>query len=218
MAASTDTADELLARGIASLGLSDVVPAAAQRRLLQYLDLLEQWNRRTNLTAVRERNAMVTRHLLDSLSLLPYVGGTRLADLGSGAGLPGIPLAIARPGLHVTLVDSNGKKAHFLRAVAGALGLDAHVAQTRVEAVQGEFDTITARAFASLQDMLRWGGHLLTPDNLWLAQKGRYPEGELAALPPGYAAETLPLQVPGLDAERHLVIIRRSDTGNRTAP
>lgn len=218
MAEYTDTAAEMLSQGLEALGLAAAVPAPAQQRLLQYLNLLEHWNRRVNLTAVREREAMVTRHLLDSLTLLPHVRGTRLVDLGSGAGLPGIPLAIARPGLHVTLVDSNGKKAHFLRAAIGTLGLNARVAQTRVETIGGDFDTITARAFASLPDMLHLGGHLLTPANLWLAQKGRYPADELAGLPPGYAAETLPLQVPGLDAERHLVIIRRSDMGNRAAP
>jgi len=150
--------------------------------------------------------------------LLPHVRGTRLADLGSGAGLPGIPLALVRPDLHVTLVDSNGKKARFLQAAIDTLKLNADVAHLRVEALRGSFDTITARALASLSDMLRWGGHLLTRDNIWLAQKGRYPDAELAALPAGYAAATLPLHVPGLDAARHVVIIRRSDTGSRHAP
>lgn len=208
----------ILAAGLHALELDDTVPAATQQRLLDYLALLDQWNQHTNLTAVRERGAMVTRHLLDSLVLLPHVRGTRLADLGSGAGLPGIPLALVRPDLHVTLVDSNGKKARFLQAAIDTLKLNADVAHLRVEALRGSFDTITARALASLSDMLRWGGHLLTRDNIWLAQKGRYPDAELAALPAGYAAATLPLHVPGLDAARHVVIIRRSDTGSRHAP
>ncbi len=207
----------ILDAGLCALGLDAAVPAVTRERLLAYLDFLAAWNRHTNLTAVREPAAMVTRHLLDSLVLLPHLVGTRLADLGSGAGLPGIPLALARPDLEVTLVDSNGKKARFLRAAVAELGLRAAVAQTRVEALAGNFDTLTARAFTSLANMLRWGGHLLRPDSVWLAQKGRYPADELAALPAGYAARTLPLAVPGLDAQRHLVIIRKCGTGNRSA-
>lgn len=206
----------ILDDGLHALDLDAAVPADTRARLLAYLDFLAEWNRHTNLTAVREPAAMVTRHLLDSLVLLPHLAGTRLADLGSGAGLPGIPLALARPDLEVTLVDSNGKKARFLRAAVAELGLRAAVAQTRVEALAGNFDTLTARAFTSLANMLRWGGHLLRPDSVWLAQKGRYPADELAALPAGYAAQTLPLAVPGLDAQRHLVIIRKRGTGNRS--
>ena len=207
----------ILDAGLRALDLDAVVPAGTRARLLAYLDFLAEWNRHTNLTAVREPAAMVTRHLLDSLVLLPHLVGTRLADLGSGAGLPGIPLALARPDLEVTLVDSNGKKARFLRAAVAELGLRAEVAQTRVETLAGSFDTLTARAFTSLANMLRWGGHLLRPDSVWLAQKGQYPADELAALPAGYAARTLPLAVPGLDAQRHLVIIRKCGTGNRSA-
>ena len=207
----------ILDAGLHALDLDAAVPAGTRARMLAYLDFLAEWNRHTNLTAVREPAAMVTRHLLDSLVLLPHLVGTRLADLGSGAGLPGIPLALARPDLEVTLVDSNGKKARFLRAAVAELGLRAAVAQTRVEALAGNFDTLTARAFTSLANMLRWGGHLLRPDSVWLAQKGQYPADELAALPAGYAARTLPLAVPGLDAQRHLVIIRKCGTGNRSA-
>ena len=207
----------ILDAGLRALDLDAAVPADTRARLLAYLDFLAEWNRHTNLTAVREPAAMVTRHLLDSLVLLPHLVGTRLADLGSGAGLPGIPLALARPDLEVTLVDSNGKKARFLRAAVAELGLRAEVAQTRVETLAGSFDTLTARAFTSLANMLRWGGHLLRPDSVWLAQKGQYPADELAALPAGYAARTLPLAVPGLDAQRHLVIIRKCGTGNRSA-
>ena len=214
---SPPTPATLLDDGLRALGLEDAVPAARRLRLLAYLDLLTGWNRHTNLTAVREPAAMVTRHLLDALALLPHVQRGRLADLGSGAGLPGIPLAIARPDLAVTLVDSNGKKARFLRAAVAELGLAATVAQARIETLQGPFETITARALSSLAQMLDWGGHLLAEGGIWLAQKGRYPDEELRALPPGYAAQTLPLPVPGLDAQRHLVIIRRRLTGNRSA-
>jgi 16S rRNA (guanine527-N7)-methyltransferase len=135
-----------------------------------------------------------------------------LADLGSGAGLPGIPLAIAAPGREILLVDSNGKKARFLREAARHLQLaQVRVAESRVEAVAGEFDCVTARAFATLADMLAWGGHLLGADGRWLALKGRFPHDEIDALPAGFEVDAVHrLDVPGLDAERHLVTIRRS--------
>src|SRR5690348_2024095 len=143
---------ERLERGIAALGL--VLPAGAVDRLLAYQALLQRWNGTYNLTAVRDPAQMVTRHLLDSLAVLPFVRGRSLADLGSGAGLPGIPLAIARPDMQVTLVDSNGKKARFLREVVRGLPLkNVSVQQVRAEDLQGGFDCVTARAFASLADM-----------------------------------------------------------------
>lgn len=196
--------------GIARLGLS--LPANAVARLLAYLALLERWNAAYNLTAVREPEAMVTRHLLDSLAVAPYVRGDTLADLGSGAGLPGIPLAIAAPQRQVTLVDANGKKARFLRAAVRELKLgNASVVERRVEDVEGNFDCITARAFASLAEMLAWGGRLLAPGGVWLALKGRHPDEELAQVPTGFRVEAVHrLDVPGLDAERHLVVIRRA--------
>jgi 16S rRNA (guanine527-N7)-methyltransferase len=178
---------------------------------LSYIELLERWNAAYNLTAVRDPAEMVTRHLFDSLAIVPYVSGATLTDLGSGAGLPGIPLAIAAPERDILLVDSNGKKARFLREAVRRLGL-AHVriAESRVEKVEGSFDCITARAFASLAEMLGWGGHLLAPDGVWLALKGRLPEDELAAVPAEFRVEhVIVLRVPGLDAERHLVVIRR---------
>lgn len=198
--------------GIARLGLT--LPADAVARLLAYLALLERWNAAYNLTAVREPEAMVTRHLLDSLAVAPYVEGDTLADLGSGAGLPGIPLAIAAPQRQVTLVDANGKKARFLRAAVRELKLaNARVIEGRVEDVDGRYDCITARAFASLAEMLAWGGRLLAPGGVWLALKGRYPDDELAALPAGFRVEAVHrLDVPGLDAERHLVVLRRAES------
>ncbi|MBL0164489.1 MAG: 16S rRNA (guanine(527)-N(7))-methyltransferase RsmG [Xanthomonadales bacterium] len=182
-------------------------------RLLDYVDLLLRWNAAYNLTAVRDPGEMVTRHLLDSLAVLPHVTGNTLADLGTGAGIPGIPLVLARPELTVHLVDSNGKKARFLREAVRHLHLSStRVDECRVEAVNGEFDCITARAFATLADMLAWGGHLLAPAGRWLALKGRFPQDELDKLPVGFVIDAVHrLDVPGLDAERHLVIIRRSD-------
>ena len=198
-----------LCAGVSELHLA--LDDAAIGRLLDYVELLQRWNAAYNLTAVRDPAEMVTRHLLDSLAILPHVGGATLADLGSGAGLPGIPLAIAAPEREILLVDSNGKKARFLREAVRKLGL-AHtrVAENRVENVEGTFECITARAFASLGEMLAWGGHLLAPDGRWLALKGRYPQDELAALPAGFRVEeVVALRVPGLDAERHLVVLRR---------
>jgi len=204
-----------LVDGLAALQID--LPAERVDRLLAYLALLARWNSAYNLSAIRDPADMVTRHLLDSLAILPHVGGGTLADLGSGAGLPGIPLAIAAPAREVTLVDSNGKKARFLRAAVRELSLDnVRVAEERVESVSGTFDRITARAFASLADMLAWGGHLLAPGGTWLALKGRHPGDELAALPAGFVVDQVAvLGVPGLDAARHVVIIRHA--GDRAA-
>ena len=154
---------------------------------------------------------MVARHLLDSLAILPYVRGASLADLGTGPGLPGIVLAIAAPGRRIVLVDSNGKKVRFLREAIRSLKLEGVSAvQSRVEAVEGQFDCVTARAFASLADMLGWGGHLLAPDGLWLAMKGKRPDDELPGVPAGFVVRaTHVLAVPGLDGERHLLEIAR---------
>lgn len=199
-----------LEQGLAALGLA--LPAGAIERLLDYQALLERWNGAYNLTAVRDPAEMVTRHLLDSLAILPHVEGASLADLGTGPGLPGIPLAIAAPGREVLLVDSNGKKVRFLREAIRALRLEGvRAVQSRVEDVPGRFDCVTARAFASLADMLAWGGHLLAPDGIWLAMKGKPPAEEIAMLPPGFAVEAIhALDVPGLGAERSLVAIRRA--------
>ena len=196
-----------LEQGIAALGL--VLPADAVERLLEYQALLGRWNATYNLTAVRDPAEMVTRHLLDSLAILPHVQGESLADLGTGPGLPGIVLAIAAPARQILLVDSNGKKVRFLREAIRALQLGGvRAVQSRVEEVEGTFDCITARAFASLADMLGWGGHLLAPGGTWLAMKGKAPDEELPGVPPGFAVRAIhPLAVPGLDAERSLVVL-----------
>lgn len=182
--------------------------------LLEYLALLDRWNRAYNLTAVRDPRQMVGRHLLDSLAMAPFLPGVaRLADLGTGAGLPGIPLAITCPQLQVALVESNGKKARFLREAVRRLGLgNAEVAESRIEAFDApaRFDAITARALATLPQILALGGHLLAPGGRLLAMKGALPGDEIAALPTGWRLEAAhPLQVPGLAAERHLVVVGR---------
>ena len=198
-----------LVAGLSTLGLA--VAETAVERLLDYVELLERWNATYNLTAVRDPGEMVTRHLLDSLAVAPHVTGATLADLGSGPGLPGIPLAIIAPEREVLLVDSNGKKARFLREAVRRLGLSGvSVAEARVENVSGTFDCITARAFASLAEMLATGGHLLAQNGTWLALKGRFPQDELTAVPAEFRVEdVIALRVPGLDADRHLVVIRR---------
>jgi 16S rRNA (guanine527-N7)-methyltransferase len=207
--ADRDSLRRRLDAGLSALNLA--LDDVAIERLLDYVELLERWNAAYNLTAVRQPAEMVTRHLLDSLAIAPHVTGATLADLGSGAGLPGIPLGVAAPAREILLVDSNGKKARFLREAVRKLALaKVRVAESRVENVEGAFECITARAFASLGDMLAWGGHLLAPDGRWLALKGRFPDDELAGVPAAFEIEnTIELNVPGLDAERHLVILRR---------
>ena len=208
--ADRETLRKRLDAGLSALGIA--LDDRAIARLLDYVDLLERWNAAYNLTAVRDPSEMVTRHLVDSLAILPYVSGATLADLGSGAGLPGIPLAIAVPARETLLVDSNGKKARFLREAVRRLDLEhVRVAESRVEDVAGTFECITARAFASLADMLGWGGHLLAPGGVWLAMKGRVDAAELDAVPAGFRVERIvALNIPGLDAERHLVILKES--------
>lgn len=197
--------------GLATLGLA---PELA-RPLLDYLALLQRWNATYNLTAIRDPKQMVTLHLLDSLAMHPYLDGiATLADLGTGPGLPGIPLALARPELHVTLVESAGKKARFLREAVRSLGLrNVRVAESRAEALDepGAYDAITARALATLPDILAVGGHLPGPSGRLLAMKGVRPDEEIAALPAGWRLRAVhPLQVPGLAAERHLVVVERA--------
>ncbi|MGH8213095.1 MAG: 16S rRNA (guanine(527)-N(7))-methyltransferase RsmG [Rhodanobacteraceae bacterium] len=210
-----DFLQQQLENGVDALGLH--LPVGAVQKLLDYLGLIVRWNAAYNLTAVREPGQMVTRHLLDSLAVLPFVQGGSLADLGTGAGLPGVPLGVARPDIQVTLVDSNGKKARFLREVLRALPLpNARVAQVRAQDLEGRFDCITARAFASLHEMLEWGGHALAPRGLWLALKGKAEQKESMQVPAGFRIEAVHrLDVPGLDAERHAVAIRRVRAGGR---
>ncbi|WP_298577422.1 16S rRNA (guanine(527)-N(7))-methyltransferase RsmG [uncultured Luteimonas sp.] len=201
-----------LESGLDALGLARTLAAP----LLDYLALLQRWNATYNLTAIRDPRQMVTLHLLDSLAMHPFLAGIdTLADLGTGPGLPGIPLALALPDLRVTLVESNGKKARFLREAVRALRLDnARVAESRAEALDepGRYAAITARALATLPDILAVGGHLVAPGGRLLAMKGVRPDEEIAALPPGWQLQAVhPLTVPGLAAERHLVVVERQD-------
>lgn len=199
----------LLDSGLADLRLRTPGLSA---RLLDYLALLVQWNRAYNLTAIRDPQEMVVKHLLDSLSIAPFVQG-RVADIGTGPGLPGIPLALNDAGLRVSLVETAGKKARFLREAVRQLGLhQVTVHDCRAEDVpeSGQHDQLIARALASLEGILAFGGHLLKPGGRLLAMKGRAPDEEIAALPSGYRhLATHPLTVPGLDAERHLVIVEK---------
>ncbi len=199
--------EQAIARGSRRLGIQ--IPADAAARLAVYIALLERWNRAYNLTAVRRPEEMVSRHILDSLAILPWVQGLRLLVVGSGAGLPGIPLAIARPEWECYLLDSNGKRTRFMQQVVNELALaNTRVIRCRLEDYYPpiKFASIVSRAFASLAEMVAGAGWLCAPGGCLLAMKGTYPQEELAVLPPGYrVAGAYRLQVPGLDAERHLV-------------
>lgn len=195
--------------GLAALELT--TPQLPER-LLEYLALLQKWNRAYNLSAVRDPLQMVSRHLLDSLVILPFIEAERLLDVGSGAGLPGIPLALARPGLQVTLLDSNGKKCCFQRQVVLEMGLDnVEVVESRVEAYRPAepFAQIVSRAFSELARFVELTRPLLAPGGRLLAMKGRLDQNELAEISPERAKlHVHPLTVPGLDAERHLLELR----------
>lgn len=183
-------------------------------RFTAYLELLARWNRAYNLTAVRDPAEMVPKHLHDSLAVLPYVHGRTVLDVGTGAGLPGLVLALADPALEVTLLDSNGKKIRFCEYAIDALGVaNARAVQARVEDYRpdGSFDTVVSRAFASVPDFVRAAGALCAPDGRLLAMKGARPDDELAALPPGWVVDAVhALEVPGLEAERHLAVLRKA--------
>ena len=181
-------------------------------RLMEYLFLLNKWNKAYNLTSIRQMDAMVPLHLLDSLVVHPRIQGvSRLIDVGTGPGLPGMVLAIMNPDLPITLLDSNGKKTRFLFQACTALKLDnVTIVNDRVEAYQPEelFDMIVSRAFASLQDMTHWCKHLLANEGCFLAMKGQFPEAELAAIQDDYRLDLAEaVSIPGVDGERHLLKI-----------
>ena len=204
--------DEQLRQGLAQMGI--VLPPAAQEKLLAYAALLYKWNKTFSLTAMREEEKAVSHHLLDSLAILPFVAGGNLLDVGSGGGMPGIPLAIACPDLLVTLLDSNSKKTAFLRQAAIELALpNVAVHCGRVEQYDPaiRFAAITSRAFAELADFVSLSGHLLADGGCWLGMKGVWPEDEIARLPSAVRVECVHrLAVPGVDGERHLVVMRRA--------
>ena len=197
-----------LAAGLADLGIA--LSDEAQRKLLAFRDLLLKWNKTYNLTALRDPEQAISHHLLDSLSILPHVGPEPMLDVGSGGGLPGIPLAIARPELSVGLVDTVQKKATFLQQASIELDLkNVAVHHARVEEMQGQYAQISSRAFAEIALFVALTRHLLAPGGRWLAMKGQRPDDELKALPDDIAVEAIvPLDVPGLAAERHLIILR----------
>ncbi len=200
-----------LAAGIAELGL-DVNPEA-QEKLLAYLELMAKWNRVYNLTALRNPGEWVTHHLLDSLSLLPHAQGPQVVDVGSGAGLPGLVLAMVRPDWQVVSVEAVDKKAAFQRQAAAELALtNVRIEGRRVEdvALEGGADTVVSRAFSSLADFVNLSRHLLKPGGQWAAMKGKLPEAEIAALTADVRVrEIVELKVPGLGAERCVVLMER---------
>ncbi len=201
-----------LEKGAAELGLS--LGRHDRGKLLQYLALLEKWNQVYNLTAIRDRARMLSGHLLDCLAVIPYLPGSRVLDVGSGAGFPGIPLAVARPDLQVALLDSNHKKAAFLRQAVADLQLkNAIVICERVETwhAREKFDCIISRAFAEIAEFIALTGHLLAPGGMFAAMKGVHPFEEIERVPPDFRVRQVhAFAVPGLEAERHLVLIGRA--------
>jgi 16S rRNA (guanine527-N7)-methyltransferase len=214
MSAVTTRHAEELAQGARELGVE--LSAEQRQQLLAYLALLIKWNKAYNLTAVRDPDEMVSRHLLDSLSVVPHVreAGDNWLDVGSGGGMPGIPLAILFPDRRFTLLDSNGKKTRFLTQVKLELKLaNLEVIHNRVEAFASEqpFAGIVSRAFSSLEDFANWTRHLGDRDTQWLAMKGVHPDDELQALPADFRlSASHVLKVPGCQGQRHLLILRRS--------
>ena len=211
---SRDELMRTLAEGVRSLPLELSDKQLAQ--LMDYLALLSKWNAVYNLTALRDPKQMVTHHLLDSLAVVPAFAGARnILDVGAGGGLPGIVLAIARPDMRVTMVDTVHKKTAFLTQVKAELGLaNVSVHHSRVEQlkVPQKFDVITSRAFAELNDFVTWSGHLLQEGGRFIALKGVMPTDEIARLPAGWKVSKVEsLSVPGLDAERHLVYIEAGE-------
>ncbi len=208
---------ELLKDGLEQMGLT--LTEDTQKNLLRYVALLDKWNKVYNLTAVREPERMIGVHILDSLSILSQVGAaTRLLDVGTGGGLPGIPLAIAlrdtAAGAQITMLDTITKKTTFVRHAIGELGLgNADVVTNRVEKYQPSqrFDIVVSRAFAELKDFVEGAGHLCADDGSMLAMKGVHPFDEIARLPIGFVvAQVIPLNVPQVDGQRHLVVIKKT--------
>ncbi|MGB9151157.1 MAG: 16S rRNA (guanine(527)-N(7))-methyltransferase RsmG [Burkholderiales bacterium] len=211
VALETSSLEQKLTGGLAALNI--VLPASAQQKLIAYVKLIEKWNKVHNLTAVREPDKMITLHVLDSLTIVPFVKAKNsLLDVGSGAGLPGIPLALACPDLHVTLLDSNHKKTAFLTQAKTELGLtNCEVINERVELWQTtkKFGAVISRAYSDLGEFVEQAGHLLARDGEMLAMKGVFPHEEIIKLPAAFKVEKVAeLHVPELDAKRHLVVLK----------
>jgi 16S rRNA (guanine527-N7)-methyltransferase len=198
---------ELLTAGAGEIGLS--LEKAQVDALLRLVDELERANSEFNLTAIRDRPGMLRKHVLDSLSLHPYLRGARVADIGTGAGFPGLPLAVVNPARRFALIEATGKKARFAAQAAASIGCgNVEVVHTRAESYRPFelFDTVTARALSSLQDFVAYAGHLCAPQGRLLAMKGKRPEEELGAVPKTFRVLAVHrLKVPGLDDERHVV-------------
>ncbi len=207
----SDSELKLFKKGLAELNLAQLDPAP----FFNLLDLLTKWNRAKNLTSITQYQEMIVKHLLDSLSIVPYVSGQTIIDVGTGAGFPGLPLAIALPDKHFYLCDSNGKKTAFIMEAVRILEIrNVTLVNQRIEQysvanseLNGSFDCIISRAFSSLQDMVEKTAHLKAPTGKWLAMKGQLHEDELAALPSTYQYHCHKLTVPYLDSERHAVEI-----------
>ncbi|MEP7154681.1 MAG: 16S rRNA (guanine(527)-N(7))-methyltransferase RsmG [Betaproteobacteria bacterium] len=211
--ASLSVLRSLLDAGLAAQSLD--LDAHQHKQLLDYVLLLDKWNKVYNLTAVREPEKMIGLHILDSLSVLNHLGSaSTLIDVGTGGGLPGVPLAIARPGLRVTMLDTIAKKTTFVRQAVAELGLsNADVVTARVEtyAPEAAFDVVISRAFAELNDFVRGAGHLCADTGCMLAMKGVHPHDEISRLPAGFfVTETVVLNVPSVEGQRHLVVIRKN--------
>lgn len=211
MAVSRVQLQETLASGVNAIGLK--LDASTQERLLDYLLQLHKWNQAFNLSGIKHLNDMLTLHLLDSLVLAPFIDGERIADVGTGAGLPGFPLALCFPEKHFFLIDSNSKKTRFIFQTAALLNVkNITVIHSRVEdyASQPQVDIVTSRAFASLADFVKGCRHLVTDSGKFLAMKGLYPKAEIDDLPAGFQVCAVhPVKVPGVAAERHILEIRR---------
>ena len=200
-----------LQSGLKEMGLD--LSGEQQDKLLAYVEMLKKWNKTYNLTALRDESQIISHHLLDSLTLPPYLESAQtMLDVGSGGGQPGIPAAVCRPNLQITLLDANTKKTSFLQQAAIELELkNVRVVSGRVEAVQGlRADVITSRAFAELADFVNWTAHLLQDGGCWAAMKGVYPAAEIDRLPDSVCIERVDkIRVPQLNAERHMVILRK---------
>ncbi|WP_148864717.1 16S rRNA (guanine(527)-N(7))-methyltransferase RsmG [Marinobacter fonticola] len=215
MSAPIDTAwPAQLEAGLQRLEIA--LDPVTQEGQLAFLGLLQKWNKAYNLTAVRDPSQMVSRQLLDSLAIMPYIHADAVLDVGAGGGLPGIPLALAFPERRFTLLDSNSKKTRFLTQCVLELGLDnVEVIHARAEDVcpQQPFQQITSRAFTALENLVDWCGHMLAQDGQFLAMKGQFPDDELAALPSAWQlADNIELTIPGCGGARHLLIIDRVRT------
>jgi len=214
-----DTERGLLEQGAAQFDLH-LEPAQAGA-MIALMDALEAGNRQFNLTAIRDRAGMLRKHLLDSLSAQPYLRGTRIADVGTGAGFPGLPLAIVNPQRHFALIEATAKKARFVEHTAAQIGLaNVSVVNERAERYRPpeRFDTVIARALASLADFVAYAGHLCAPGARLLAMKGKRPDAEISALPKSFRVLAVHrIKLPGLDDERHLVELSAAGPGPRAS-